>query len=127
MKTYKMVMDIRDNLTGKISRDINYGFEAKSFLDCPVDDVVKGWLEANKTILSYELFEQVPLRSVKEKHYFKRKPSGSYYERNHYNRKNAYGGFNTYANFTCTNIASHNEVYLKPDTLVYLEELTCSA
>lgn len=127
MKSFKMVLDIKDNLTNKISRDIKYGFESESASNCPIDEIVKGWTYANKTILSYELFEQVPLKSVKEGHYFKRKPSGSYYERNHYNRKNAYGGFNTFANFTCTNLASQNEVYLKPETLVYLEKLTCSA
>lgn len=61
----------------------------------------------------------VKLRSVKEGGYFKRKPDAKKeYIRNHYNRKDAFGP----ANFSCTDADNiGKEIFLKPDTIVYVE------
>ena len=61
---------------------------------------------------------QVPLRNLQEGAIFQRKEfSDTYYERNHYNRKDQFGP----ACYSCTNLNSMNEIFLKPSTTVWID------
>ena len=64
----------------------------------------------------------VALRSVKEGEYFRRKPNAKgEFVRNHYNPKSQYG-MPAFANFSCTSADDVcREIFLKPDTIVYVE------
>ena len=122
MKTYKVLMNIRDYNTGKID-SIVYGFDRDSADSIPFESLVTDWKEASKEVLGWETFEQVELRKLKLGDRFMRKPNGKMtLERNHYNPKDSFGP----ATFSCSdeNLPwGGHEVFLKPSTIVYRESV----
>jgi len=67
----------------------------------------------------------VELRKVKPNASFKRQPeAAAEYTRNHYNRADKNAVFVTYANFSVTNNETGYEIFLKPETIVYVCEYT---
>lgn len=61
---------------------------------------------------------QVLIKHVKEGHTFMRKENAKHeFIRNHYNRKDWFGP----ANYSCTNYDTGNEIFLKPNTLVWVD------
>ena len=63
--------------------------------------------------------QKVELRKVKEGGIFKRKEDAKFeFVRNHYNKKDFFGP----ANFSCTNWETGNEIFLKPSTLVFIDQ-----
>jgi len=67
----------------------------------------------------------IELRKVKENSNFKRKPeAAAEFTRNHYNRADKNAVFVRYANFSATNNETGSEVFLKPETLVYVCQYT---
>lgn len=80
-----------------------------------LNEIAEGVFEMEKE----QGMRPVKLRSLKEGEYFKRKPDAKKeYIRNHYNRKDAFGP----ANYCCTDADNiGREIFLKPDTTVYVE------
>jgi len=80
------------------------------------------WRESLAADLGLKVVE---LRKVKENANFKRKPeAAAEFTRNHYNRADKNAVFVRYANFSATNNETGSEVFLKPETLVYVCQYT---